>query len=395
MEEILDQLQSDMENELDKVSLERLADLNPELLGNIKQTAEETLKTATSANGTNNESGGANSSSTLPSYFIETRSEDEIVRSKAWREWKVEFPAEPNAVTNKLREMVDRERSGWDGAKLYTQREAANWTRVLAGALATASLLQSASDRLVQQQQQSQKSSGAGGVSRATNRMNQRGLYSQFGGNGFGGGAAGGGFSVDRSLFTNRGVLERSDTVIGILYEVGLPFVSSVDGRRFATQQELSSHLDSLFRRNQLEKAMARTEERGWFVAEFLWTLEKKADSSDPSSTQNGGGAMEWDNGAARDGAAADGYDPVTSSVPADETRDRCVVCGINFKMTFDDDDGVYKYSNCREIEMLNDDAADVESEPVLVHVTCWRGLGSPHVLTADQALQETLHHYS
>jgi len=47
---------------------------------------------------------------------------------------------------------------------------------------------------------------------------------------------------------------------------------------------------------------------------------------------------------------------------------------------------------NCREIEMLNDDAAEVESEQVLIHVTCWRGLGSPVEITSDQALHDALH---
>ena len=42
MENVLDDLQSDMSNELDKVSLERLADKNPKLLGDIKQAAEDT-----------------------------------------------------------------------------------------------------------------------------------------------------------------------------------------------------------------------------------------------------------------------------------------------------------------------------------------------------------------
>ena len=40
--------------------------------------------------------------------------------------------------------------------------------------------------------------------------------------------------------------------------------------------------------------------------------------------------------------------------------------------------------------EVLNDDAAEKESESMLVHVTCWQGLGSLVVLTMDQALQET-----
>ena len=78
--------------------------------------------------------------------------------------------------------------------------------------------------------------------------------------------------------------------------------------------------------------------------------------------------------------------------MPADELRDRCVVCGINFKMFFDNDDGIYKYSNCIEKEVLNDDVAELESEQQLVHVTCWRGLGSPDVLSADQALQQSSH---
>lgn len=56
--------------------------------------------------------------------------------------------------------------------------------------------------------------------------------------------------------------------------------------------------------------------------------------------------------------------------------------------MQFDNDNGIYVYSNARDIEVLNDDAAERESESMLVHVTCWRGLGSPQVLTWDQTLQ-------
>ena len=56
--------------------------------------------------------------------------------------------------------------------------------------------------------------------------------------------------------------------------------------------------------------------------------------------------------------------------------------------MHFDQDDGEWKYRNCREIEVLNDDVAEEESQDLLVHVTCHRGLGSPDFLSADQALQ-------
>ena len=44
MQNILDELQDDVANELEKVSLERLADMNPDLLANIKRAAEGNMK---------------------------------------------------------------------------------------------------------------------------------------------------------------------------------------------------------------------------------------------------------------------------------------------------------------------------------------------------------------
>ena len=73
----------------------------------------------------------------------------------------------------------------------------------------------------------------------------------------------------------------------------------------------------------------------------------------------------------------------------ADESRDRCILCGINFAMFFDQDDGEWKYRNCIEKNVEQDgptmDGEDLE--PVLVHMTCWEGLGSPDTLTPDQIL--------
>ena len=63
------------------------------------------------------------------------------------------------------------------------------------------------------------------------------------------GGVHPGFYSIDRSLFTNDGIKKLSMAIVGLLYEIGLPFVSSADGKRFATQLELSNHLDSLFKR--------------------------------------------------------------------------------------------------------------------------------------------------
>jgi pre-mRNA cleavage complex 2 protein Pcf11 len=131
---------------------------------------------------------------------------------------------------------------------------------------------------------------------------------------------------------------------------------------------------------SQLEKTIARTEERGWYLSNSVWSGE--ADESDGSRMAE----ESMDNKYSSLTASTDGeVDPSTFTVPADESRDRCVICGINFKMLFDHDEGIYMYNNCREIEVLNDEAAAKEKEDLLVHVTCWRALGSPDVLTADK----------
>jgi pre-mRNA cleavage complex 2 protein Pcf11 len=137
---------------------------------------------------------------------------------------------------------------------------------------------------------------------------------------------------------------------------------------------------------SQLEKSMARTEERGWYTVDAVWS----GDASKEDSSTNATSETPEASGPA---APEDESDPSSFTMPADESRDRCIICGINFKMFFDNDDGIYKYSNCREIEVMNDDAAEKESEQLLVHVTCWRGLGSPPVLSMDQALQEAIHY--
>ena len=108
---------------------------------------------------------------------------------------------------------------------------------------------------------------------------------------------------------------------------------------------------------------MARTEERGWYISDELWTGESAREDigkiTGIEATETVDPTADEDEG-----------DPSTFTMPADESRDRCVICGINFKMFFDNDDGIYKYSNCREIEVLNDEAAEKESDLLLVHVS-------------------------
>mmetsp|Transcript_11279 Transcript_11279/g.12582 ORF Transcript_11279/g.12582 Transcript_11279/m.12582 type:complete len:205 (-) Transcript_11279:99-713(-) len=188
---------------------------------------------------------------------------------------------------------------------------------------------------------------------------------------------------VDPKLFTNEGVKKKNHSVIAGLYEVGLPFISSADGRRFKTQTELSDHLDYLFKKNQLEKSMERTEERGWYEDDFVWTGEiTKADLQKTSATSSSSNKMD---------TSSLPEDPESFTVPADENQDRCAVCDLNFKMFFDHDDGIYKYKNCKEITVFLDDAAEKESEQRLVKVTCWKALGSPEYLTMDQVLERNV----
>lgn len=136
---------------------------------------------------------------------------------------------------------------------------------------------------------------------------------------------------------------------------------------------------------SRLEKSMERTEERGWYIDDAVWQGEAVDIEMTTEST-------EIADSSATTNKADD--DPSSFTFPADEARDRCVICGINFKMVFDNDNGIYVYTNCREINVLNDDAAENEFESMLVHVTCWRGLGSPDVLTADETLQDHEAHY-
>jgi len=362
MQNILDDLQSDVTDELEKVSLERLATIDSALLIKIKKTAEDSLRngsaTGQMAMSTDEPQGEAG----VLSFLVETRTPGAIEQSKAWEKLNLNHVKDTHEIIASLQHLL---RGGSSADKRYTQQEAMDTTAVLAAAAVTAGLLTTSVEELSNKGKKHSAVStimGLGAVSRAN-------PVSSF-------------VKVDKSLFTNDGLKKKNNTVVGVLYEVGLPFVSSADGRRFATQLELSNHLDHLFKKGQLEKAMAKTEERGWYVSDSVFSLEEQLEKMQIS---NPDAAAEAD-----DPAEAD---PNTFTHAADESRDRCVVCGLNFKMYFDDDDGIFKYSNCREIEVWNDEMAIKESELMLVKVTCWRSLGCPPQLNPEQVLQEVMEH--
>jgi pre-mRNA cleavage complex 2 protein Pcf11 len=365
MQSILDELQKDVRDELDKVSLERLADINENLLADIKLTAEENLRSA--GNATYASAINLNDQQNLPAFFSEIRSQETLSQNKAWNDLKWDHLTNTHDIISKLQHTVREGTSSSLTEIYYTQQDEYEMTQFYAAATATSSLLTAALQELknLDDRKNHKASLSFPGVERK----------------GMGHSIPGGSFLVDKNDFTNDGIKIKNMGVIGILYEFGLPFLSSADGSRFRTEIELSNHLDALFKKNQLDKAMASTDERGWYPVDAVWTGQVQEGLRNRS-------VMTDDMTEAV--SASDGFDPDRSTMPADESRDRCAICGINFKMFFDNDDGIYRYSNCREIHVLNDDAADKESEEMFVHVTCWRGLGLPEVLTMDQTLQET-----
>jgi pre-mRNA cleavage complex 2 protein Pcf11 len=363
MQQILDDVQSEVTNELEKVSLERLAEINPDLLQDIKQQAESMMNTSHQSKGSLSFT-RTPLEAALPSFFVETRTQFTIDRAKEWtEEWK-----KSTLKSIKIQELIQGLetliRSISASGAVYSQHEAIQMTSSLAAAGVAATSLEAAMSSLEEQE--------AASVKESTSTVGKALVFSS---------------GADPKLFTTEGVKKKDMSAIANLYEVGLPFTSSADGRRFKTQGELSNHLDYLFKKNQLEKSMERTEERGWFVSESLWTGEmSEADllaNTTAAAVSSGldsiGTVNPYD------------VDPETFTAPADETQDRCAICDLNFKMFFDNDEGMYKYKNATEMVVLLDDAAEKESEQMLVHVTCWRALGSPDFLTMDQVLERHL----
>jgi pre-mRNA cleavage complex 2 protein Pcf11 len=401
MQTILDDLQSDVQDELEKVSLERLASIDPDLLVKIKRTAEDSLRNG----GMVSDGGPAKPAPEVEetlSFLLDPRSEAALKSAKAWENAKIDPLKESHDIIAGLRHIVI-ELSKPD--KTYTQKEAIGMTNTLGAAGAMAGVLTATLERL----RDDEKKAKAVASSDGARKIGSSGAVSR----GF--------FAIDKSLFTSEGLKKKNMAVVGMLYEIGLPFPSAADGRRFATQWELSNHLDALFKKkyvrsfgwivvveaygydsdywwfdlthrtkfldhSQLEKTIARTEERGWYVSDSVWSGESKESEGTRMPVES----MDKYSSLSHTSTDAE-MDPSSIVVPADESRDRCVICGINFTMFFENDEGIYMYSNCREIEVLNDEAAAEEKQDLLVHVSCWRALGAPECLTVDQTLHDSL----
>lgn len=203
MQTLLDEVQNTSEvDELDKVSLERLAEINPDLLKQIQAEAEmmlqekqqATLGTATAGNTDNQQA------------------------ESEWSKLKLDHLEKSNSIVSNLQKHVRLASTGTTVPKSQCDTTIHLYAAV------------SASAQLLTDMLQEFQVSSPLGESPLVKRKRRYSL-------------------VKPQKFTTEGIKERNDAVIARLYEVGLPFVCSADGRRFGTQLELSKHLDALFRK--------------------------------------------------------------------------------------------------------------------------------------------------
>ncbi len=385
MQLILDEMQQDVEDELEKVSLERLAELNPELIQNIQQTAQDILdnknssKTSADGDGLTSTTMSTNTATTdlsNSSIFMEWRPPHVVERAAEWEKIMMgsnthmgtsssnhsscsSIQDQTSQLISKLHTTI---RNSTSSTQIYSsEQDAIQQIQLLASVSVTASHLTTALQKLKIQQNQHGQMPGV------PSTLYSASVQTQFHRT-----------HIDKSQFTTDGLKVKNESVIARLYDAGLPFVSSSDGRRFATQLLLSQHLDELFRQTQLEKNMERTDERGWYIPHWSYPQKEQVQSSNSNHDKN-----ENDSQTNINDAMSKYADPDACTVPADDSRDRCVICGMHFTMFFDQDDGEWKYSNCREISVEND-----LSKELLVHVKCWNSLGSPTHLPPDQVRQ-------
>jgi pre-mRNA cleavage complex 2 protein Pcf11 len=389
MQLLLDEVQSTGVDELDKVSLERLADINPNLLQQIKDAAMEEQKQHQQHQQHQQQS---SSSSTLSGRGIKSSLVSAIPptssssSSSDWSKLNLNHLEKSSSLIASLQRHV-RSANGITIVSSQVDDTVHLYASVSASAQILTTMLQQFKDgtnNLLLHMDDEEDDDN-------NKQSKRKRRYS----------------IVKKENFTNDGVRKRNDAVIAQLYEVGLPFICSTDGRRFASQIELSKHLDTLFRISQVEKNIERTgggiggiggssNERGWYMNEDDWSLLGKTmddaimtmgNTTDKASSTPlpGSGTMSTttmnDDGTTR-----------PNTVIADESRDRCSLCGINFAMFFDQDDGEWKYRNCMESNVENDGPTmeEEDCDPVLVHVTCWEGLGCPTVLGLDEIRHST-----
>lgn len=341
MQLILDDMNQDVE-ELERVSLERLANINLDLLIKIKENGQELLtnQQIENGNGVNGQrpidlDGGVGGNS-----FTEFRSAELVKRCQEWEKIDLDPMDKGNEVIGLLQKRVRVESTsgkGFPGPEI-------DGNKLLGVSSALATYLSSMLTNFSQ-------------LSKNVDTLTMKGIRVTTP------------QTVDKSKFTSDGLKQKDESAILRLYAGGLPFICNLDGRRFATATEMQRHYDKIFVQNRVKETMERTEERSWYQEEEIWTGQKQ---------ETRGTAIDGAEGETSDQVD----DPMADTVTADEARDKCGICATKFEMFYDQDDGEWKYKNCREIIVDN---GDDESENILIRSSCWKGLGSPDFLTKDQ----------
>lgn len=217
MQILLDEVQNTSEvDELDKVSLERLAEINPDLLQQIKAEAEIVLMEQ-------KQHQMMQSSQMTPAGAANIASQQSTLSD--WSKLKLDHLDKSHTIVSSLQRHIRIGSQETTVAKSQFDSTIHLYAAVSASAQLLTDMLHQW--KLTQSEQEDTSSS----VTLENQKRKRR--YSL----------------VKKEKFTTEGVKERNDAVIARLYEVGLPFVCSADGRRFATQLELSKHLDALFRK--------------------------------------------------------------------------------------------------------------------------------------------------
>lgn len=223
MQLLLDEAQSEGVDELDKVSLERLAEINPDLLAEIK-TAAQGIVASGGGGAINGKGSGRWSPPIASANFNETRPEEIIARAADWDKLKLDHLEKAHESISKLQHHV---RVGCTEQRQYaTEEEFQAQMGLLVSASAGARYLTTMLEALKTQDET--KESVDADVSKVGGRFTSD--------------------AIDKSAFTRDGVKKKNPSVIARLYDGGLPFVCASDGRRFATQLELTKHMDILFK---------------------------------------------------------------------------------------------------------------------------------------------------
>jgi len=238
MQLLLNSLHEGMD-ELQKISLERLAQINPKLLEQIRQEAVDLVSRNVDAFST-----GKNATSMESCICVEARSPQDIERSLEWLNIDYVSLDQGNELVSSLQNLV------LEGAALVSPPKLGTNDNDLMNILLAASAASKYLSRMIQKTSASEPKGSLSKKKLASNLSVQKPWYPSFmesSGPFFGKTDAQ--RNISKDSFTNEGLKERNSWAIGSLYDPGLPFVSSADGHRFATQLELSRHIDALFRK--------------------------------------------------------------------------------------------------------------------------------------------------